>query len=418
MILEMLRTLLLTLAALAAAAQTIPLSEYAQRREQLRASLPEGLTVLWAYSPGPEQHDRNGFFQETNFYYLTGWNEPGAALLLCAACPEAQREIFFLPVRNPKRERYDGPMVAPGDKDATARTGFKQVLPMEHLEQQILQSLAHARDIHTLLDGHEQPLAKLAPLRAIKDARPSITQLRLRKSPAELALLQKAIDASIQAHFASWRATKPGRHEYEIAAVMQETYFALGCERNAYAPIVGSGPNSVILHYNRNRRKMDSGDILLMDVGGEYSMYAADITRSIPVNGKWTPRQLQIYNLVLGAQNAALAAAKPGVMLPDVTKAARDYLNAQGKGPNNIPWGDYLLHGVSHHIGLDVHDPFDPTIPLAEGNVITVEPGVYIASEQLGIRIEDMIVITKDGAKILTSALPRDAAEVERRMRP
>jgi len=414
----MLRTLILTLAALIATAQTIPLSEYAKRREQLRTSLNESVVVLWANPLRPDIHDRNGVFQEPNFYYLTGWMQPGAALLLCAACPEDKREIFFLPVRNARRERYDGPMVAPGDKDATDRTGFKKVLPVEQLEQSITASLAHARDLYTLFDGHEQALNKLAPLRSVKDAKLSITQLRLRKSTTELAVMQKAIDASIAAHFASWRATKPSLHEYEISAIMQQTYYALGCERNAYPPIVGSGPNSVILHYNSNRRKMDSGDVLLMDVGGEYSMYAADITRSIPVNGKWTLRQLQIYNMVLGAQNAAIAAAKPGVMLPDVTKAARDYLNAQGKGPNDLPWGDYLLHGVSHHIGLDVHDPFDPTIPLAEGNVITIEPGLYIAAEQLGIRIEDMIVITKDGSRLLTSALPRTAAEVERGMRP
>lgn len=409
------RTLLLLLLTIAAFGQP---AEFSDRREKLRQALPDSVIVLWASSPGPDMHDRNGFFQETNFYYLTGWRQPNAALLLCSSCPTAEREIIFLPKRNERQEIYDGPMVAPGDANDKAKTGLAKVLPIEQLEQQLSKAMSHASQLYTLFDGREASLAKLAPLRTIKDVRSSITALRLKKSDSELSLMQKAIDASIAAHFESWKVTKPGLHEYEVAAVMQKTYFALGCERNAYAPIVGSGPNSVILHYNQNRRQMDSGDILLMDVGGEYSMYAADITRSIPVNGKWTPRQKQVYDLVLGAQNAVIAAAKPGVMLKDLTEVARAWFNKQGVGPANKPWGDYLLHGVSHHIGLDVHDPYDPTIPLAEGNVITVEPGLYLATEKLGIRIEDMILITKDGARLLTSALPRDASEVERRMKP
>jgi Xaa-Pro aminopeptidase len=414
----MLRTFLLILFALSAVAQSVSLQEFAQRREQLRTSLPDSVIVLWAYAPGPDQHDRNGFFQEANFYYLSGWNQPHAAMLLCSTCPEGEREIIFLPARNPRREIYDGPAVAPGDSNDKARTGFAMVLPGEQLEQRIHKAMSHATQLYTLLDGHESALAKLAPLRTVKDVRASIAALRVKKSDAELAILQKAIDASIAAHFQSWKVTKPGLYEYEVSAAMQRTYFALGCERNAYAPIVGSGPNSVILHYNQNRRKMDSGDVLLMDVGGEYSMYAADITRTIPVSGKWSARQKLVYDLVLGAQKAVIAAAKPGVMLKDLTQVARDWFNRQPNGPDGKPWGDFLLHGVSHHIGLDVHDPYDPTLPLAEGYVITVEPGLYIASEKLGIRIEDMIVITKDGARVLTSALPKDAESMERGMKP
>ncbi len=416
MILRM-RSIYLLAFVLAGFAQSLPLSEFAERRTKLRANLPDSVIVLWAFTPSTELHDRNGYFQEPNFYYLTGLQQPGAALLLCSSCKDGEQEILFLPKRNARREIYDGPVLGPSDTDASARSGFAKVAPLETLEQHLAASLSQAANLYTLLDGHQHSLAQLAPLRAVKDAKPALTQLRLVKSSAELTIMQKAIDASMAAHFASWDATRPGLHEYEIAARMQQTYFALGCERNAYAPIVGSGPNSVILHYSQNRRKMDSGDILLMDVGGEYSMYAADITRSIPVNGKFTPRQKQIYQLVLGAQQAVIAAAKPGVFLTDLTRAAREYFNSQGKGPDDKPWGDYLLHGVSHHIGLDVHDPYDPTQPLAEGNVITAEPGLYLAAENLGIRIEDMILITKDGAKNLTSALPRDTSEIERRMR-
>jgi Xaa-Pro aminopeptidase len=161
---------------------------------------------------------------------------------------------------------------------------------------------------------------------------------------------------------------------------------------------------------------MDSGEVLLMDVAGECSFYAADITRTIPVSGKWTERQKQIYTMVLGAQEAVMAAAKPGVLLSDLTKTAREYLKKQGNGPNGKTWDTYLTHGVSHHIGLDVHDPFDPALPLEEGAVITVEPGLYVPEEKIGVRIEDMILITRDGARLLTKALPRDPSEIERRM--
>lgn len=399
-------------------AADVTLKEYATRRDQLRQALPDSVVVLWAYAPDAEFHDRNGFFQDPNFYYLSGWQQPQAAMILCSSCPEGERELFFLPKRNARREIYDGPMVAPGDRDAKQRTGFDLVLPEEQLEQRLAKALSHATQLYTLFDGHEDQLSRLAPLRTVKDVRASITALRLKKSAAELDLLQRAVDASIAAHLESWKVTKPGLSEYEVSAAMQKTYYALGCERNGYAPIVGSGPNSVILHYNQNRRRMDAGDVLLMDVGAECAMYTADITRTIPVNGKWTPRQKQIYDMVLAAQNAVLAAAKPGVMLKDLSQIARDALNKFGKGPADKPWAEYLPHGVSHHIGLDVHDPFDPTIPLAEGNVITVEPGLYIAAEKIGIRIEDMIVITKDGARLMTGALPREAGEIERRMKP
>lgn len=395
----------------------IPLAEYATRREALRKSLPDSVIVLWAAQPPPDIHDRNGVFQEQYFYYLSGWPEPNAALLLCSSCPDGMKEVYFLPKRNARKEIFEGHQVAPGDADASARTGFATVLPFDKMESTIGKALDSASNVYTLFDGHEAALGKMTPLREWKDVRMPLNRLRVKKSEAELALLQKAIDASIAAHFQSWQMTKPGLHEYEVAAAMQQTYMALGCERSAYPPIVGSGPNSVVLHYSANKRRMDAGDVMVMDVAGECTMYAADITRTVPVNGKWTPRQEQIYSMVLGAQQAAIDAAKPGMMLADLTKIAREYFNKQGNGPNGKPWGTYLTHGVSHHIGLDVHDPFDPALPLAEGAVITVEPGLYVPEENIGVRIEDMILITKDGAKLMTAALPREPGEVERRMK-
>ncbi len=391
--------------------------EYAARREKLRQAAPDSVIVMFALQPPPDTHDRNGFFQEANFYYLSGWNEPFAAMLLCSGCEGPLREVFFVPKRNERRERYEGRHVAPGDADAPARTGFAEVRSLDRLEATLAEALAQANGLYTLFDGREAAIRALAPLRGLKDARPLITAQRMIKSPAELAVMQAAIDATLEAHRESWRVTKPGRYEYEVSAAMQQVYTARGCERNAYPPIVGSGPNSVVLHYSASKRRMDAGDILLMDVGGECAMYAADITRSIPVNGQWTARQKEIYNLVLGAQNAAIAQAKPGIKLLDLTRFAQEYLDKQGKGPNGKPWRDYMLHPISHHIGLDVHDAYDPNAPLAEGMVVTVEPGIYLAEENLGIRIEDMIVLTKDGARVLSGALTRAPDDIERAMK-
>jgi Xaa-Pro aminopeptidase len=192
-----------------------------------------------------------------------------------------------------------------------------------------------------------------------------------------------------------------------------------GCERPAYSPIVGSGPNSVFLHYSRNKRRMDSGEILLMDVAAECSAYASDITRTIPVGAGFSKRQREIYGVVLGAQRAAIAAIKPGMTIaktgPDsLYKIAYDYINSHGKDLHGEPLGKYFTHGLSHHVGLEVHDASDTNAPLEAGMVITVEPGVYIPEERLGVRIEDVVLVTESGAKVLSAALPKEPEEIER----
>jgi Xaa-Pro aminopeptidase len=263
---------------------------------------------------------------------------------------------------------------------------------------------------------------KIVPTAEILDARPALTAARMIKSPGEIAFIQKATEATIAAHRAAWKRARPGVGEYQVAASMLGAMFELGCERPAYAPIVGSGFHSTVLHYAENSHRMDTGQVLLMDVGGEYSMYATDITRTIPVNGRFTPRQRELYQVVLGAQKAALAAVKPGAMLgrnaPDgLYRIAYDYINTHGKDKEGNPLGKYFIHGLGHHVGLEVHDPMTPEAPLAPGMVITIEPGIYIPEEQIGIRIEDMVLITENGAKILSSALPREIDEIERALR-
>jgi Xaa-Pro aminopeptidase len=202
---------------------------------------------------------------------------------------------------------------------------------------------------------------------------------------------------------------------------MVEIHSEAGCETEAYSPIVGSGINSTVLHYNKLDRKIDGGEIALLDVAGQYSGYAADITRTIPADGKYTPRQREIYEIVLGAQNAALAALKPGMMMGgkdanSLQKIAMEYIDSHGKDKEGRSLGRYYIHGLSHHLGLNVHDPIGPSRPLEPGMVITIEPGIYIPEENLGVRIEDDVLITPTGYKLLTARLPRSPDEIEKIM--
>jgi len=267
--------------------------------------------------------------------------------------------------------------------------------------------------------GGLDKLRRLAPLRKVSDASLQIARLRAQKSDAEIAMIQHSTDVTMEAHRAAWAAIKPGLFEYQVAAVMTGTSLGSGCARVAYAPIVGSGPNAAVLHYSKNNRRMDSGELLLMDVAAECGMYASDITRTVPVNGKFTARQRDLYNVVLGAQKAAIAAIKPGMTIArdgpnSLNTIAREYMNTHGKDRSGEPLGKYFIHGLSHHVGLDVHDPSDPSQPLEAGMVITVEPGLYLPEEGIGIRIEDVVLVTETGAKVLSAGLPREADEIEK----
>jgi Xaa-Pro aminopeptidase len=390
----------------------IPREEYQARRTQLRKSL-DGVLVLFARA----DDDLRDYIQEPNFLYLTGWRDPGAVLMMSAT-----EEILFLPPRNRTSEIFYGRVTDPNDKDVFEKTGFKAVLPRSAIETTFLRLIESAPKIYSEhADPQSEKLKALAPLHEEGSATALIAKLREFKSPAELALIQKASDATVAAHLAAWHAMKAGKSEYEIAAVMTNTYFSMGCERSAYAPIVGSGPNSVILHYSANHRKMDSGEVVVMDVGAECSDYATDVTRTVPVNGKFTARQREIYEIVLGAQKAAIAAVKPGMKVgrdPDggatLYQIAYDYINTHGKDSHGAPLGKYFTHGLSHNVGLDVHDPPQRVEQLKAGMVITIEPGIYIPEENIGVRIEDTLLVTDHGSKILSGALPKEVEEIER----
>jgi len=387
----------------------IPRAEYQARRTQLHKTL-DGVLVLFAKA----DDDLRDYIQEPNFLYLTGWRDPGAVLMMTA-----NEEILFLPPRNRTSEIFYGRVTDPNDKDVFEKTGFNAVLPRSAVETTFLRLLETSPKVYGVRGEVQlEKLMGLAPLHEQGNATQLIAKLREHKSPAELALIQRASDATVAAHLAAWHAMKAGKSEYEIAAVMTNTYFSLGCERSAYAPIVGSGPDSVILHYSANKRRMDAGEVVVMDVGAECSDYATDVTRTVPVNGKFSARQREIYEIVLGAQKAAIAAVKPGVKAGrgggTLQQVAFDYINTHGKDSHGEPLGKYFTHGLSHHVGLDVHDPAEPGIELTAGMVITIEPGIYIPEENIGVRIEDTILVTDNGCKILSGGLPKEVEEIER----
>jgi Xaa-Pro aminopeptidase len=389
-----------------AAAPAIPLSEFKQRRDALRKALPDATVVLVGGAEDERGALRTGFFQDADFYYVTGWTEPGAALMI-----SHEGDTLFLPERSEIRERYTGPKGGPGDPGIEERTGFDRVLKIQDLKGRVPKD----GDVY----GFKAQESEIG--RPIKDVVLPLARLRMVKSAGEVAAIQWSTDVTMEAQKKAWATMASGMNEYEIAAAITNTYYSQGCERNAFAPIVGSGPKGATLHYSANKRRIDNGELVLMDVGAECNWYATDITRTVPANGRFTERQRELYEIVWKAQQAAIDAAKPGVMLrggdgASLDKIARDYINSHGKDLHGDPLGKYFTHSLGHHVGLDVHDATDPELKLAPGMVITIEPGLYIPEEQIGIRIEDMVLITEDGARVMTEALPRDPDEIERWM--
>jgi Xaa-Pro aminopeptidase len=435
----------IVLAAIPAAAwEREPLEVYHQRRLKLvQETGGDGVVILFGYREGDIGVATTPFRQNENFYYLTGWNQPDALLLLVPTDSKRgdanhevgiKEEILFIPPHDYIQEKWTGPKLGPDDAEASARTGFPTVKSTGLFASELQEALKQYGKIYTEVtpqpeSGEEcfvsemlSRIKKLAPLASLEDFRPVLTRLRMVKSPSEIALIRKASEASMESHFAAMKTVKPGVWEYQVAARMQYEFERLGCEWPAYPPIVGSGFFSTVLHYGQNDRQMQAGDVVVMDVAGSYGGYASDITRTLPVSGKFTPRQREIYEIVLGAQNAALAAAKPGMMIRkgsdgnNLYRIAYDYINSHGKDQEGKSLGRYFIHGLSHSLGLNVHDPADYDKPLEPGMIITVEPGVYIPEENLGVRIEDDILITEDGAEILTRRLPRTVDEIERLM--
>ena len=378
-----------------------PPAEYASRRARVAEQIKGGALIVF----GAPDSDLAKFKQEDSFYYLTGFNEPDAALLIDTTGDEVE-EILFIPPRNAGQERWTGVTTSPGD-EGQKETGVKSVQVSGELAAAVTRITRRNARIYTLTANRRNVdrLRGLAPSIDFQSLEPIVASLRIRKSATELALLEKSIRITMKGHEAAARTIAPGVWEYQVEAALEYEFRWNGAERPSFPSIVGSGPNSTVLHYNASTRRMEAGDLVVVDIGSEYSGYAADVTRTYPVSGKFTPRQREIYQIVLDAQKAALATVKPGVTIGQVHQAAMGVIRAKG-------FAREFPHGTSHHIGLYVHDVGDTRRPLEPGMVITVEPGIYLDQEQLGVRIEDDIVVTETGYRML-SDFPREIAEVE-----
>ena len=422
-----------------------PNSVYAERRTKLASNI-DGPVVLLGYTGHEVEAQAYIFAQEENFYYLTGHNEEEAALILLPPNGSkakkddwaGPREIFFLPPKNREKEKWNGVRMSPSDPGIESRAGFALVKELPELRATVERLAKIYPSFYTILPyqrelggyPHEKEVVDslnlAAPQAVVKDIRGNINDLRVVKSPTELSLLRQAINLSLDAHFAAMKMMRPGLFEYQVAAKMEYVHAMGGAEDEAYAPIVGAGLNSTVLHYDKLFRKIEDGDIVLMDVAAQYAGYAADITRTVPANGKYTPRQREIYEIVLGAQNAAIDAVRPGAIMGCREKRdkkdalyniAYNYINTHGKDLHGKPLGQYFIHGLGHSIGLNVHDPgLEGCKPLAAGMVVTMEPGIYIPEENLGVRIEDDVLVTESGHELLSQKLPRDPDEIEKIM--
>jgi Xaa-Pro aminopeptidase len=247
-----------------------------------------------------------------------------------------------------------------------------------------------------------------------------VSEMRRIKSPSEISLLQKAIDITGEAHRDISLNLRPGMYEYEVQALLEAAFMRNGAERPGFPSIVGSGLYSTILHYNENRKRIDDGDLIVCDIGAEYSMYTADITRTYPANGKFTPRQRAIYQLVLDTQTATAAHFKPGMTNLDLHAFATEYLRKsplRAKDTDGREYGmaHFFIHGLGHALGMDVHDVADGVHQLQPGEVFTIEPGIYIQTEKLGVRIEDDYLVMPDGTlRKMSEKIPSAPDEIER----
>lgn len=423
-----------------------PASDYRARRVALGTELHGGVAILFAAEQS--EVDFDPYRQDSDFYYLTGWNEPGAALLIVGPAHEPERpgiparsreyrEILFLPARNLRMETYTGVKMDASTPGVSRLTGVDKVEPLANLADDLNMLMAddrrlafnvwtqpHVKAADSLIEFTAATFAVTAP--APKDVSTLITSLREVKDAGEIELLKKASAASMAAQKAMMQSAKTGETERTIAGIMTAAWYRWGCERPSYAPIVGTGINSTTLHYSANSSTIEDGDVIVVDAACEYSMYASDITRTVPANGHFTPRQREIYDVVLGAQKAAMDAFVAGKSKindfshrdPDsLDAAAYNYINTHGKDLHGQPLGKYWLHGLGHMVGIDVHDPAQYPAILKPGMVFTIEPGVYIPEEKLGVRIECDFLVLPDGKLLdLDADLAHTAEEVEAEM--
>lgn len=429
--------------------------EYELRRKKLAARLPaDSIAIIVA---APEAH-RNGdthyrFRQDSNFYYLTGFNEPEAVLLISSG--DESRSILFNRRRNPAEEQWTGRRL--GQEGALEQLQMDLAFPIDTLDEELARLLLGKANVYYSFGKdpfiEQKVMHALVRLKAqvrrgakapdsLCDLEPILGEMRLFKSDAELDLMRRAAEISVAAHKRAIKTCRTLTHEFELEAELIYEFSRGGCRSVAYDPIVGSGENTCILHYTENNQPLRSGDLVLIDAGGEYANYAADITRTFPVNGVFSKEQRAIYELVLKSQKAAIATIKPGaawnIMQVTIIRILTEGLCELGILKGNVDelilkeaYKPFYMHNSGHWLGLDTHDAGQYKInnewrPLEPGMVLTVEPGLYISRDipgvdkrwwDIGVRIEDDVVVTATGYEILTAGLPVEVNEIEALMR-
>jgi Xaa-Pro aminopeptidase len=435
-----------------------PSADYAARRKALMARIreaesrgepvaqPEGPRLIAVVKGGDhrdlEDFEEGRFRQSNTFAYLTGLDVPGACLVLFA---DQDRDVLYVP---PSRaglvglgRARSGPQ--PGRETAEA-LGYAEVLGTDRLLGDLFGALADpmrsgffARGARATVyterpsprPDDARPAARFvrylregAPATNYKDLAPLLGEMRKIKSPAEVALLQRAIDITGDAQRAVAATLRPGIYEYQLEGKILGAFLDGGALRPGFASIVGSGPNSCIPHYFDNDRQVEDGDLVVVDIGAEYRYYTADVTRTFPASGRFTPRQRELYQTVLDAQRHAEERFRPGeTRLGEMTGWVHAYLaksplRAKDSSGREQTLNSFFIHGLGHYLGMDVHDVGDGSKPMQPGEVFTIEPGLYIPSENIGIRIEDDYLVTESGLEKLTKAIPSEPDAVERWM--
>jgi len=407
----------------------VDIAATAARRRALLQRIGRGAALI------PAAHERNierdyvqdnDFRQDNTFYYFTELETQDAWLLLAARGPDSLETVLFLPPRTPSQERWTGLRLGP-DSVAVRLSGITTVLPLDSLDSRLLRiRVAGARGgpVYVPLGPatrEERRISDLAFSGGGADVRnllPIVDSMRVVKDADEIARLRRAVNISVAGHIAAMRVARPGMYEYELEATLEDGFRRNGADRLGYPSIVGSGPNSTTLHYDVNRRRTENGDLVVIDAAAEWGQYTADVTRTFPVNGKFSPRQKAIYDLVLGAQQAAFDAIRPGITMRELDGVARAYMRVHSGtlcGERTCDDREYFNHGLGHPIGMDVHD-VGFTRPLEPGMVVTLEPGIYLQAEKLGVRIEDDVLVTAKGGEWLSDAAPRTTEAIERVM--
>lgn len=425
-------------------------SFFAKNRERLREVLPDSSVIALFSSPIKTKSNDIEFphHQDADFYYFTGIKDENAMLLLfkdpILIEENWYREILFVEDRNPSREMWTGPMVSPEDAKEISGVGavmsnkafkyidagwesFEHFFANAHLFVEV-DDTKHPGDIASLINHYYTKAARAQKTVKTNEAEDLIAGLRQQKLSEELPIIQRAIDITCEAQNNVIRMVQPGMTEYQLEAIIEYTFRYLGGDGPAFPSIVASGENGGVMHYTQNEAVLIPGDLVVVDIGAQYKQYAADVTRTIPISGKFTEEQKKIYQLVLDAQTVAIRYAKPGYKFWTPHEEAYRTI---GKGLIQLgiikEWseiGNYFTHGTSHYLGLDVHDA-GVYSALQPGEIITVEPGVYIPKGSpcdekwwgIFVRIEDDVLITEGEPKVLSAASPKTVSELEAMMR-